>query len=203
MSPRVSDDRLRVIRRSSENGYTSPLHHSCNERLDLTARKATCFSSNHLYLSMMGAEGSKIRQEQLTRSQIRLLRVMPEQRNSYEVKTFLLDQCPPFSALSYTWGTEKGQKPVRINDIRIKITRNLELFLRQFAKADRDPEWIGCDALCINQLDPEERNDQVALMKRLYESAQEVIVWLGEVQARPSLPLHILENTSEQDVSGS
>lgn len=39
------------------------------------------------------------------------------------------------------------------------------------------PIWI--DAICINQNDIDERNYQVAKMKRIYEQAAEMTVWLG------------------------
>ena len=34
--------------------------------------------------------------------------------------------------------------------------------------------------ICINQNDIEERNSQVSLMHRIYEQAEEVLVWMGE-----------------------
>jgi hypothetical protein len=34
--------------------------------------------------------------------------------------------------------------------------------------------------VCINQKDVEERNAQVALMRRIYHSAPRVVVWLGD-----------------------
>jgi hypothetical protein len=36
------------------------------------------------------------------------------------------------------------------------------------------------DALCINQKDVSQRNSQVANMTEIYESAKEVVVYLGE-----------------------
>jgi hypothetical protein len=38
--------------------------------------------------------------------------------------------------------------------------------------------WI--DALCINQPDVAERNEQVSKMKFVYQLAQGVVSWLGE-----------------------
>ena len=35
------------------------------------------------------------------------------------------------------------------------------------------------DALCINQLDDDEKGHQVQMMKKIYETAEMVIVWLG------------------------
>lgn len=44
----------------------------------------------------------------------------------------------------------------------------------------RLPIWI--DAVCINQSDVSERNMQVAMMARIYSSAQLVVVWLGAME---------------------
>lgn len=39
--------------------------------------------------------------------------------------------------------------------------------------------WLWVDALCINQSDVQERGHQVRLTKRIYETAEMVLVWLG------------------------
>jgi hypothetical protein len=39
------------------------------------------------------------------------------------------------------------------------------------------PFWI--DAICINQLDVPERNQQLAMMKWIYFRADTVVIWLG------------------------
>jgi hypothetical protein len=38
--------------------------------------------------------------------------------------------------------------------------------------------WI--DALCINQLDVDEKNEQVGCMKEIYSHAPSVLIWLGD-----------------------
>jgi hypothetical protein len=43
------------------------------------------------------------------------------------------------------------------------------------------PGWYWIDAVCINQKDTQERSAQVQMMDRIYQSAAEVVVWLGEV----------------------
>ena len=64
----------------------------------------------------------------------------------------------------------------------VNIRQNLWLALVNL----RDPQqervlWI--DAICINQMDLEERNHQVKLMAYIFARAQEVLVWLGVVEA--------------------
>lgn len=61
------------------------------------------------------------------------------------------------------------------------MTANLHsalLHLRPANGDDRRPLWI--DAICINQNDREERSQQVAMMREIYASATQVIIWLGE-----------------------
>lgn len=38
--------------------------------------------------------------------------------------------------------------------------------------------WI--DAICINQGNVEEKNQQVALKRQIYEHAQPAVIWLGK-----------------------
>lgn len=57
------------------------------------------------------------------------------------------------------------------------ITVNLESALRHLRHIGIYQIWA--DALCINQKDVEERTLQVRLMKRIYQRADTVIVWLG------------------------
>ncbi|KAI0490592.1 heterokaryon incompatibility protein-domain-containing protein [Xylaria cf. heliscus] len=84
----------------------------------------------------------------------------------------------PYEALSYVWGTEKAQQPIKCYGYDIPITQNL----RHALLALRHPTlkrllWI--DAVCINQQDTDERARQVAYMKLVYQYASRVIVWLG------------------------
>lgn len=44
------------------------------------------------------------------------------------------------------------------------------------------PDLLWVDALCINQADISERNNQVKLMKEVYSQAERVIVWLGDTK---------------------
>ena len=56
----------------------------------------------------------------------------------------------------------------------LRSIRNLDIY------GDETPSlWLWVDALCINQNDVQERGHQVRLMKRIYETAEMVLVWLG------------------------
>ena len=101
---------------------------------------------------------------------IRLVRVVGVQEANVircEFQCFQLASCPPYKALSYTWGSPRDQKRILIRENTLIIRRNLwEFLLQQRAQSDQDLLWI--DALCINQTNPGERNHQVNLMKQIY-----------------------------------
>lgn len=94
-----------------------------------------------------------------------------------------LDLNPPYEALSYTWGDNTGDaqlnKKILIDGHVVAVTRNLEAALRKLLMTEEHRVlWI--DALCINQADVAERNEQVSKMKLVYQCAMKVVVWLGE-----------------------
>lgn len=91
-----------------------------------------------------------------------------------------------YKALSYTWGEpinpDGPSSSILIAGASLRVTDNLNLALRQLRNKMKPTEasywWI--DAICINQDDVDERNSQVALMRRIYGSAMQVQVWLGD-----------------------
>ncbi|KAL3422617.1 heterokaryon incompatibility protein [Phlyctema vagabunda] len=84
----------------------------------------------------------------------------------------------PYEALSYVWGDQSKPKSVTLDGMKQKITINLEEALLHLRKpSEARTLWI--DALCINQNDITERNQQVALMKQIYTSCTIDLVWLG------------------------
>jgi hypothetical protein len=90
-----------------------------------------------------------------------------------------LDDNPTYKALSYTWGSPADPRyGINLNGCHFEVRENLWLALRRFQAGNVAPViWI--DAICINQSSDNERNHQVAKMKRIYEQATEVVVWLG------------------------
>lgn len=85
-----------------------------------------------------------------------------------------------YIALSYVWGPATPSHQITVNDLRFEIRDNLYYALRKLRHAKkRRIFWI--DAVCINQHDVPERNQQVKLMKRVYERAKITVVWLGRL----------------------
>ena len=98
---------------------------------------------------------------------------------SCHITTCTLDTSPPYSALSYTWGSLGRSHMIRCDEQILSVTENLWKILRHLRhETTTGVFWI--DAVCINQTDISERNTQIQLMKDIYRGAQEVVIWIGE-----------------------
>lgn len=115
-------------------------------------------------------------------AEIRVLHLLPGNTRDpirTAIRTVSLDDTPQFEALSYVWGSPRDKKQIYVEDQIFDVTINLEAALR----ALRHPEetlriWV--DAICINQVDLDEKSTQVPLMGRIYKQASSVLIWLGE-----------------------
>jgi len=92
---------------------------------------------------------------------------------------------PGYNALSYVWGqpasSTSSESTIVLDGHHVPVTANLHSALRHL----RQPVWshsvcLWVDAVCINQNDVDERNQQVAMMRDIYASAAQVTIWLGE-----------------------
>lgn len=117
---------------------------------------------------------------------IRLLWLQPSRTPSdpikIQLKHVLLESNTKYEALSYVWGDPGLTKEILVlgeNGVQgsLQIRQNLFDALYAFRQSDVSMIlWI--DALCINQSDIQERNNQVSLMGRIYSGAL-TRVWLG------------------------
>lgn len=143
--------------------------------------------------------------------EIRLVKVLPSSSPPVRVQfvCFHLDSCPSYAALSYTWGSPVKNGKILFGPSEITIGDHLFTFLLRVSRnGTKSFFWI--DALCINQNDIRERNDQVGLMKDIYSKAQRVIIWLGEASSGDYAAMRLikeahrgactLKNSSCQDV---
>jgi hypothetical protein len=119
---------------------------------------------------------------------------------------------PAYEALSYVWGGNADETMIEVvpsqsdgwsyNTVPWKtaglpIQRNLHDALRQL----RDPNttrllWV--DAICIDQKNDNEKNQQIMRMADIYKYAQRVIVWLGGATSDSSMALRILGHIGNQ-----
>ncbi|KAH8706896.1 heterokaryon incompatibility protein-domain-containing protein, partial [Phaeosphaeriaceae sp. PMI808] len=85
---------------------------------------------------------------------------------------------PKYEALSYVWGDFNVLAPLTVNDTIVNVTKNLNTALRRL-RFPSDVRCLWADALCINQKDVAEKQQQIGLMRDIYASATGVTMWLG------------------------
>jgi hypothetical protein len=116
-------------------------------------------------------------------NEIRLLKIPQKTRGSstpveYTLIQFRLrDQCN-FQALSYCWGDHNLDQELKVNGCLLYATTSLATALASLQSHDHDV-FLWADAICINQQDPVEKTAQVQLMRDIYQTASQVIIWLG------------------------
>lgn len=85
---------------------------------------------------------------------------------------------PKYEALSYEWSSLPGSGGINCNGHIMDVTENLYHALR-YLRFPKLPRYLWIDAICINQRDRIEKASQVSMMKQIYASATETLVWLG------------------------
>lgn len=83
-----------------------------------------------------------------------------------------------YDALSYTWGDESRRGTILVDGLPLSITENLHSALVHL-RHPRRRRVLWVDALCINQDDAGERDEQVKRMGSIYSRARRVVIWLG------------------------
>jgi hypothetical protein len=124
----------------------------------------------------------------LQRGSIRLLRLLPDDDKNADIQCQLFDyplgetgDGPSlYEALSYEWGSPAKPHSVFVSGgFPLPVTANLHAALSQLR--DRHlARTLWVDAICINQDDLAEREQQVRLMPGIYYKANRVLVWLGD-----------------------
>lgn len=128
-------------------------------------------------------------------AQIRLLDLHPASKYTDDlyccIYTVPISQAPSYIALSYVWGDSTRSHSIsvanEVNDGRafvpLSLTSSLDTCLRHLRELQRqwklEPKPLWIDQICINQEDDEEKSFQVLLMRDIYSSAHQTVVWLG------------------------
>ncbi|EWY84622.1 hypothetical protein FOYG_12052 [Fusarium oxysporum NRRL 32931] len=118
----------------------------------------------------------------LAKRQIRILHILPGQYGDpvrCTLHAMSLYDNPCYEALSYSWGDPYICHVIEVDGQEATVTRNLYNALRRLRFVDKT-RYVWADALCINQADTAERTHQVGLMRNIYSSTTEGILWLGE-----------------------
>jgi hypothetical protein len=111
------------------------------------------------------------------------------------------DNLSTYYALSYTWGKEMASHPLLVNGAEVIVTKNLESALRHI-RLGMHGQSLWVDALCINQEDEIEKTVQVRMMRRIYEDAFAVLIWLGEEKPQTTaLAIGLLRSQKTLDLA--
>jgi hypothetical protein len=101
-----------------------------------------------------------------------------------------------YEAVSWCWGKEPPSEILRVHDgdrvFSFPISPNLKSALLALRKPNEVRQlWI--DAICINQKNKEERNQQVPRMDKIYGAAQNVCIWLGDATKESEIAMKFIK----------
>jgi hypothetical protein len=113
--------------------------------------------------------------------QIRLLRLdagSNEDDISATLEVWYLGSEPLYRAISYVCGNPDRMQDITVNGTRISVRHNCYYALWQ-ARLHYPESLVWIDAVCINQLDLEEKTAQVMMMYEIYSRALQVLACIG------------------------
>ena len=153
-----------------------PLRSSLNADTDEDEKEDEAHSAPKPVLSPQKHEYRRLKPDEL-----RLLVLnpgLPEELINCSLERHSVNRAKRYIALSYVWGDPKDSFSIQVDGRPFKVTENLRDFLAAYRTNTTCPVlWI--DAVCIDQNNIPERNAQIQLMKRIYEGAESVVIWLG------------------------
>lgn len=100
-----------------------------------------------------------------------------------------------YTAISYVWGDVKDTKTILVDGKKLEITATLHSALLHI-RLKNDPARLWADAICINQSDVEERNQQVRQMGAVYACASHTIIYFGSPTPEAELFLETLRQSN-------
>lgn len=135
----------------------------------------------------------------------RILKIQPAKNMTDEIRCdlvySLLGDHPEYEALSHTWGspTPDPGKSILVNSQHFPVFENLFVALLRLRQTSK-PRIVWIDAICINQAKNHEavreREQQLLLMRQIYEQAQQVLIWLGDTGIGERIAMQSLANIS-------
>ncbi|KAL6861939.1 HET domain-containing protein [Trichoderma novae-zelandiae] len=137
-------------------------------------------------------------------TETRLLKIAQDPASQswhYDLVAISLDDLSstPYRALSYTWGeatSTEDVRTIRVSNQEFIVRQNLFDFLSS-AAAREEQGLFFIDAICINQLDLEERQAQVQAMALIYRRATTIISWLGTLPQEHYHGCQVLRHASD------
>ncbi|PSR76486.1 heterokaryon incompatibility protein-domain-containing protein, partial [Coniella lustricola] len=129
------------------------------------------------------------------------------------LESFDIEKCPPYVAVSYTWGPPDVCETVMVNGSPLRVRENLHAVLsilrsRLSTGFSEDPirenklmgDYFWVDAVCINQKDVHERGHQVNLMAQIFSTASCAVAWLGPESRNSALAINAIRTGNPRKV---
>jgi hypothetical protein len=103
-----------------------------------------------------------------------------------------------YVALSYVWGDKRDTTPIEVNGRQTFVTRNLGGALRVLREKQLLTQGYGVwvDALCIDQSNMTERNEEVGRMRDIYKNASAIVMWVGEEEGDGEQAIQLIRMVS-------
>ena len=201
----VSKNPLPPLKRT--NPVFSVCKHQHQTREPHRLSMATSRTSSQTRYSLRNSQGAVLGRytyAPLAADTIRLFRLHPAGHEEVPLRCTLLHTnlqgAPPYVALSYAWGSQTSKHTLHVNPhdpgesaSTLVITASLFHALQRLRRDDEDVLlWV--DAVCIDQNNLAERNVQTANMRRIYQKAESVAVWLGLEYNESAEALHLVRD---------
>lgn len=154
----------------------------------------------------MVAEQDVYSYSSLKPDRIRLLGLIPHEDENAPIQCRLFEyplqdsgeRVHLYEALSYVWGCSDKPYSISIGRRNLPVTANLYAALLHLR--DRFIErTIWVDAICINQNNLQEQEQQIQYMAEIYSKASRVIVWLGEAAADSDVALEEIRVAADNE----
>ena len=121
---------------------------------------------------------------------IRLVVLQPALHDSEKVQCSLihttLSQCENdifdhYTALSYVWGDPTDLQTILVDGLPFSVRANLYSALRDLRDNTKTLR-LWADAICIDQLNEDEKGLQVDMMGKIYATAHHTVIYLGSLE---------------------
>lgn len=134
--------------------------------------------------------------------QIRLLTIAPASDRDSDIHYCLRNvatqdaQQDGYEALSYHWGDPRQKHIIYVNEHPFGVAKNLYIAL-QYLRRRANPRTLWIDAICINQSDTKERNQQVRQMRTIFAGASQILMWLSDSDKEIEKAMKVLSHLSK------
>ena len=80
---------------------------------------------------------------------------------------------------SYATGKRsRNSEGIPVDDKSLEVQPNLFDALMAL-RSEEGPQYFWINAVCVKQIDDEEKSDQISYMHEVYTNASRVVIWLG------------------------